>query len=211
MIQKGLILTISAPSGTGKDSICAKLIQADKQISFFATATTRKPRDGEKDGIDYHFLTKQTFEEYKKAGKFVEWVEYHGNYYGTLRNVIEEKLTTGFDVITDLTWHGVATMKKEWPQNTIKFLFMPPSAQELERRLNNRQQQSNECSISMQNRVDNGVEDAHNWQNKGYSFTSPDLAGSHPKDYDYIIINEHLNDTVKQVHDIIKKERAKRG
>jgi guanylate kinase len=211
MLKKGLVLTISAPSGTGKDSLCAALMERDNGISFFATATTRPKRAGEQDGVDYHFLTTEEFEQYIAEDKFMEWVEYNGYYYGTLRSVIQEKLDKGLDVTSDLTWNGVATMKKEWPDRTVRFLLMPPSAEELEKRLRLRGKISSESSDSTQQRVMKGLQDARHWQDNGYKFTSPDLVGSTLNDYDYVIINENLDDTVNKVHEIVKQERAKRG
>lgn len=211
MQRKGLILTISAPSGTGKDSLCAALVEQDPSISFFATATTRAKRAGEEDGVDYHFLDEDTFKRYIDEGKFLEWVHYNGNYYGTLRDVIEDKLNQGLDVTSDLTWDGVDCMKATWPDRTVKFLLMPPSAEELEKRLKLRQQNSKETDENTANRIAKGVQDAAHWKEQGYQFTSPDLVGSTALDYDYVIINELLTDTVKEVQRIIEQERAKRG
>lgn len=213
MIRKGLILTISAPSGTGKDSVCSALLEKDNGISFFATATTRPMRDGEQDGVDYHFLTKEEFLQHVADEKFMEWLEleHNGHYYGTLRYVIEDKINKGLDVISDLTWDGVVTMKKEWPQQAVRFLLMPPSAEELEKRLKLRSQESHEDPNNTKKRFENCIDDVTNWQKEGYKFTSPDLVGSCLKDYDYVIINENLEDTVNQVHKIVEQERAKRG
>jgi guanylate kinase len=213
MQKQGLILTISALSGTGKDSVCSALLKMDENISFFATATTRDKREGEQDGIDYHFLTQEKFMQDVKDGKFMEWVKlaYNGHYYGTLRHVIEDKLNQGLDVTSDLTWDGVATMKKEWPDQTVRFLLMPPSAEELEKRLYLRSQKSAENIENTKKRIVSCMEDAKRWQENDYQFTSTDLVGSNLKDYDYVIINENLDDTVNKVHNIIKQERAKRG
>ncbi len=110
-MSQGLVVTVTGPSGTGKNTVCQKLLESEKDLTYFVTATTREPRSFEKNGVDYHFLTKENFLDKLEEGEFVEWNEYHGNYYGTLKSVIKNMLIKGEEPISDITWSALSDEK----------------------------------------------------------------------------------------------------
>jgi guanylate kinase len=133
----GMILVISAPSGTGKSTLIRRLTAEFKAFAFSVSCTTRAPRPGEMDGREYHFLTRGEFERRREAGFFAEWAEVHGNFYGTPRKATEELLLAGRDVIFDIDVQGARQLKANMGQGCYVFIF-PPSREALEMRLTGR-------------------------------------------------------------------------
>lgn len=133
----GMILVISAPSGTGKSTLIRRLTGEFKAFAFSVSCTTRAPRPGEMDGREYHFLTREEFERRREAGFFAEWAEVHGNFYGTPRKATEELLLAGRDVIFDIDVQGARQLKANMGQGCYVFIF-PPSREALEMRLTGR-------------------------------------------------------------------------
>jgi guanylate kinase len=135
--QRGSLYVISAPSGAGKNALLDEVRRRETRIASTVSATTRAPRPGERDGVEYYFLDRETFKRRVAAGEFAEWAEVHGNLYGTLRSELERCLATGSDVILELDVQGMRSLKGLYPGVGTIFLA-PPSMAELERRLRNR-------------------------------------------------------------------------
>jgi len=132
--MKPLLLILSAPSGTGKTTLARRLCAAHPGALFSVSYTTRAPRDGEKDGVDYHFVSEERFQQMIAEGAFVEWARVHGHHYGTPKSVIEEAQKRGALAVFDIDVQGGETIKKKHP-DAVRALILPPSLAELERRL----------------------------------------------------------------------------
>ena len=188
MAEKGMLIVVSAPSGTGKGAIIEKLLADDNNITHSVSATTRKPRKGEKDGVSYFFLKRPEFEEMIEQGALIEWDEYVGNYYGTPKKFIEDTTAAGGDVILDITVPGAVNIKKECPEAVMIFV-LPPSIDELERRIKAR---GTDSARSISNRLE-----------KAYA------EFKHVGEYEYVVVNDDLDACVAEVKTIIASERMK--
>src|SRR5512142_2166408 len=131
----GLLLVLSAPSGAGKTTLAHRFRAAHPDAVFSVSATTRAPRGAERDGVDYHFVTRARFAELVEAGAFAEWAEVHGNRYGTLKSTVDEALRAGRIALFDIDVQGGAQVQAHWPAETASVFIVPPSPEELERRL----------------------------------------------------------------------------
>ena len=131
---KGLLFLVSAPSGAGKSSLVHDLITKDPKVHLSISYTTREGRPGEQNGVDYHFISQEDFEERKKNHEFLEWAFVHGNYYGTSRLWIEQELAAGYDVMLEIDWQGALQVKKIFPE-VISTFILPPSIEALKQRL----------------------------------------------------------------------------
>lgn len=141
-MNKGLLIVVSAPSGCGKGTILAEVLKDDKYY-FSVSATTRSPREGEKDGVNYHFITKDAFEELIRENKMLEYTNYCGNYYGTPLTYVDENLNKGKNVILEIEIEGAMNIRKMCPDAVLVFI-LPPSVKELRRRLEKRGTESQE-------------------------------------------------------------------
>ncbi len=184
MIKKGILAVISGFSGAGKGTIMKELIQ---QYPYFLSisATTRKPREGEVDGREYFFHTKEEFEHMIKKGELIEWAEYVGNYYGTPKQAVEQQLAEGKDVLLEIEMQGGMLVKEQFPEAALIFIT-PPSYQELKSRLKNR---GTESPDEIERRLARAKEEA-----------------AYMKSYDYIVVNDDLSEAVKRVNHIIINE-----
>ena len=135
--KEGILIIVSAPSGCGKSTVLRALMEKRKNLRFSVSATTRKPREGEVDGVDYYFISREEFERMIEEGAFLEHAEYVGNCYGTPREAVERQMKDGYDVYLDIDVQGALQVKQQRPETLMVFL-MPPSMEELERRLVNR-------------------------------------------------------------------------
>ncbi len=131
------LVVLSAPSGAGKTTICKRLVERNPDFRISISATTRPPRPGEQDGVDYYFISMEEFQERIQKGEFLEYEQVHGNYYGTLREKVEALLDAGYTVLFDIDVNGALKIKQQFPEAILIFI-RPPSLEELKRRLRNR-------------------------------------------------------------------------
>ncbi|MDI6713823.1 MAG: guanylate kinase [Thermodesulfovibrio sp.] len=183
----GDIFVLSAPSGTGKTTICERLIKSLPNLKMSISHTTRKPRIGERDGVDYFFVDREVFETMIKNNDFVEWAEVYGNFYGTSKKVINELFQSGNDVLLDIDIQGAKNIKKTYPDSVLIFI-LPPSLEELEKRLKQRKEEIDTIKMRL-NKVKEEI--------------------SQYKIYDYLVINDDLDKAVKEILCIITAEKLK--
>lgn len=188
--RRGLMLVLSSPSGAGKSSISRKLLEQDDNISLSISVTSRKRRPGEVEGKDYHFVKPQEFQFMINEDRFLEHAKVFDHYYGTPSDQVMAKIEAGNDVLFDIDWQGTQQLKAKARDDLISVFILPPSYRELETRLKKRNQ-------------DTDMEVA-----KRMSKAADEL--SHYAEYDYIIINHDLAESVLHVHAILAAERKRR-
>jgi guanylate kinase len=186
-MRLGFPLILSAPSGTGKSTICRKLLQRDRSLRYSVSCTTRQPRSGEKNGKDYHFLSVEEFKRGIHRNEFLEWVQVYDHYYGTPRKFVEEKIAAGHVVLLAIEVQGANAVRKRLPSVTV--FVVPPSWSSLEERLNHRSQ--------------NSIDDVH----KRLSNASAELHEA--RHYDYLVVNDELKQAVENVEAIITAEKLR--
>ena len=187
--KEGVLLVISSPSGTGKTTICKKLLEYDKNIHLSVSVTTRKKRKNEVEGIDYYFRSKKDFLNLKSQNSFIENALVFENYYGTLKSEVLEQLENGIDVLIDIDWQGTRQITQAMKGNLIKIFLLPPSIDELKKRLSKR----NSDSIKEINfRMSKALKEI-----------------KHFDEYDYVLINDNLDNTFQKIVKIIEAERLK--
>ena len=190
--MNGLLVIISSPSGGGKTSVIKKLIEnSEINFEYSISATTRKPRPDDINGKDYIFLSEKEFLSKKNKGEFLEWEQVHQYYYGTPKEKIEQWLNEDKIVLLDIDVNGGAQIKQNYPDNTISIFIEPPSLEELIARLKNRKTDSKEEINKRLRRVP--------------------LEMEKKKLFDYIVVNDKLEDTIKQMVNIIKKYKYNGG
>ncbi len=188
--RRGLMLVLSSPSGAGKTTISRKLLESDPGLSLSVSATTRPPRPGEVEGEDYFFVTHERFEEMVAGGEFLEHATVFDNRYGTPRAPVEATLAEGRDVLFDIDWQGTQQLSDKVPSDLVRIFVLPPSTEELEKRLYTRAQDSEEV---VRGRMAKAADEMSHWA-----------------EYDYIIINKDLERSLMQVSAILKAERLRR-
>ncbi|QKF81229.1 guanylate kinase [Halarcobacter ebronensis] len=189
MGKKGAILILSGPSGCGKSTLLKKVYEEIEDYSFSISSTTREPRVGEKDGVDYYFITKEEFEEGIKKGEFLEWANVHGNYYGTSLKPIRAAVDEGKLVIFDIDVQGHNIVRKKLDDIVTSVFITTPSLKELENRLNSRNTDSKEV---IERRIENAKTEIKSF-----------------KKYDYLIINDDLEKASKELIAIANITRIK--
>lgn len=209
MSRNGMLITLTGPSGTGKNAIISGLISQDPGLKRFVTATTRAPRPGETHGHDYYFMSRLAFEEGVKKDDFLEHnPNYNGNMYGTLRSEVDRLFMEGFDIISDINAIGVRLFEKALPERLFKILVLPPSRDRLEQRLTKRNPLMAEEGRQRLAQIETDLVHLHN---PTYVFTNPDMAGTTYADYNAVLMNDVLDHTVLEASRLIAAERARRG
>ena len=183
---KGMLVVLSGPSGSGKDTVLEVLKESDFSFDKTISATTRDMRDGEKDGVDYYFIDKNTFEERIKNQEFLEYTIYNDNYYGTPKSEVERLVDKGGCILLKIEVEGAGNIRKAIP-DALSIFIIPPSMEELERRLRGR-----------------GTETEESFQ-KRFKTAKEELARAN--EYDYVVINDDLNLCAEQIIKILESEK----
>jgi guanylate kinase len=186
--MSGCLFVITAPSGAGKTSLIDAVMHDDPTLKLSISYTTRAPRKGEKNGVDYHFVDDPAFVAMKRRGEFLEDAQVHGHRYGTSKKVITDALARGDDLILEIDWQGARQVRSIYPQ-AIGIFILPPSVEELERRMRARGQDAEEV---IRRRVDAAREEL-----------------SHAGEFRYAIINKDFETAKQELAEIIRRERAK--
>ena len=185
--NKAMMIILSAPSGGGKTSIAKKLLEQDNNLSLSISATTRKARPGEQEGVHYFFKTRAVFDQMKKQGEFLEQVEIYGNFYGTPAQSVQNILSEGKDVLFDIDHQGADQIIKTAKAPVLSIFIMPPNINVLATRLKAR----------LQDNID--------VINKRLRLAEEEM--SYAKNYDYIVVNDDFDKAVKEIQHIFLKER----
>jgi guanylate kinase len=188
--RRGLMLVLSSPSGAGKTTLAQLLMKADKHITISISYTTRNKRPGEINGVHYHFVDRPTFKKLIDEGAFLEWAEVFGEFYGTPKAAVLERLEAGEDVLFDIEWQGNRQLTEMAREDVASVFILPPSKKELLERLRGRGQDSEEV-----------VE---------YRMKQANSEISHWHEYDYTIINKDLDESLKKLLAILRAERLKK-
>ncbi len=188
MSKKGILLIVSGPSGCGKGTVIGQLMKTQENVSISVSATTRKPRPGEVDGVNYHFMDKAEFESLNRSGGMLEYAEYCENYYGTPKEMVEKKCSEGVDVILEIELLGARQVKEKCP-DAVSIFIMPPSMEELKRRLTDRNTEDEETIKRRLTRAQEEVKYKH--------------------EYDYIIINDIVEEAANDLAAVIRAEKLK--
>ena len=187
MNKEGLLIVISGPSGTGKGTVCTELLQKHPEIAYSISATTRQPREGEKDGVNYYFLDKAVFERMIAQGELLEWAEVYGNYYGTPLKKIQEKLADGQDVLLEIDTQGAMNVQKQFPHGVYIFI-VPPSMKELENRIRGRGTETEESLA------------------KRLGAAAAEIAIG--RRYSYVVVNDEVVGAVQRIASILMAEHC---
>ena len=186
--KRGTLIVISAPSGAGKGTVISKLLEKENNLWLSVSATSRAPRTNDIEGETYYFYSKEEFENKIKEGYFLEYAEYAGNYYGTPKKIIEEKLNEGIDVILEIEIQGAMQIKNLIPESIFIFI-MPPTLEELKRRLVGRNTDSKEKIIER------------------FKIAYKEI--NEVSKYNYVVVNDEVNNAVRKIQAIIKAEKCR--
>jgi guanylate kinase len=188
--RRGFLLVLSSPSGAGKTTITHRLIERDPTISLSVSVTTRPPRPGEVDGTDYHFIDQARFDHMVAAGELLEHATVFGHCYGTPRQPIEQAIAAGHDTVTDIDWQGTQQLSGGLSSDVVSVFVLPPDTAALEARLKQRAQDGPEIVAA---RMAKSAEEMSHWS-----------------EYDYVIVNRDLADSVAEARAIVTAERLRR-
>ena len=188
--RRGVMLVLSSPSGAGKTTL-ARSLSSDPGIAMSISHTTRAKRKGEQDGVDYHFVDRDTFTQMRDRGEFLEWAVVFDNYYGTTRKPVEQALSKGCDVLFDVDWQGAASLREKAKDDVVTVFILPPTAADLEQRLNIRAQ---DPPKTVRRRMLGASNEIQHW-----------------KDYDYVVINYDVEQSASAVRSILAAERLRRA
>lgn len=187
--RRGLMFVLSSPSGAGKSTISRALMERDDNLTMSVSATTRESRPGEVEGEDYYFVDKATFDAMVRDGKMLEHAQVFDNFYGTPKEPVEEALSQGRDVMFDVDWQGTQQLAANASKDLVRVFILPPSLEELERRLYSRAQDTEEV---VKKRMAEAASEM-----------------SHYPEYDYIVVNVDIEESVANVEAILAAERLK--
>ncbi len=188
MHQKGLLVVVSGPSGTGKGTVCKKLLSQRDNVRYSVSATTRKPREGEIEGQSYFFVSESNFLDMIKNDALIEWDKYCDNYYGTPKSYVDSCMEKGVDIILEITVEGALEIKQKYPDSVLIFI-LPPSFDELRRRIESR---ATECSEVIEKRMQKAVSEI-----------------KYVSKYDYLILNDSVEQAVLNIEKVLDSERLK--
>jgi guanylate kinase len=187
--RRGLMLVLSSPSGAGKTTIARALLASDSNLTLSVSVTTRKPRPGEQDGVDYHFIDEPRFLDMIERGDLLEHARVYGNRYGTPRAPVQAALARGRDVLFDIDWQGAQQLRTSAQADVVSVFVLPPDAEELRRRLEDR---AGGASDDLDRRLAQVADDVTRWP-----------------EYDYVVINENLERSLAQVRSVVTAERLR--
>lgn len=187
-MSKGFLLIVSGPAGTGKGTVCKEVLERNKDILYSISATTRKPRVGEMDGINYFFIDEEEFNKKVENNEFLEYAYVHTNHYGTPREFVVDKINNGETVLLEIDVQGALQVKKNYPEAVLVFI-LPPTMEELKNRIVKRGTESEE---DINRRFKN-------------AFKELDCI----EEYDYFVINNKIENAISDIESIIKAERLK--
>src|SRR5579883_1280143 len=188
--RRGLMLVLSSPSGAGKTTLSRMLLRADRTVELSVSVTTRPKRRAEVDGRDYFFIDRGRFEAMVKEGELLEWAKVFGHHYGTPRRPVTNALRAGRDVLFDIDWQGTQQLRERARTDLVSVFILPPTVQELERRLERRAQDSRDIIGSRMAKAAGEM--------------------SHWPEYDYVIVNHDIDEAFGEVRAILAAERLKR-
>ena len=188
--RRGLLIVLSSPSGAGKTTISRMLLDADAEVTMSVSATTRPKRPGEAEGVDYQFVSDAEFDRMIAAGEFVEWASVFGYRYGTPKAPVKQALRDGRDILFDIDWQGARQLEADFGEHLVTIFLLPPSMQELERRLRARGTDSDEVIADRMRRAADEI--------------------SHWAEYEYVLVNADMAQCLAQVCEIVAAERSKR-
>jgi guanylate kinase len=190
--RPGQLLVLSAPSGAGKTTLARRFIAETPDAGFSISATTRAPRGQERDGVDYHFVAPERFQEMVERGEFAEWAEVHGHRYGTLRSTVEEALARGRIAVFDIDVQGGSAIQAAWPRDAVTVFVLPPTPAELARRLRGRSTDSDEAI------------------RRRLAAARAEVALGTAR-YDYLVVNDALEEALARLRAVSAWERARRA
>ena len=188
--RRGLLIVLSSPSGAGKSTISRMLLAADRDVTMSVSATTRPKRPGEVDDVDYHFVDESEFDRMIADGEFVEWAHVFGYRYGTPKAPVKKALRAGRDILFDIDWQGARQLEPDFGEHLVTIFLLPPSMDELERRLHAR---GTDSEAVIADRMRRAADEIDHWA-----------------EYQYILVNHDMGECLEKVQSIVSAERSKR-
>ena len=188
--RRGLLMVLSSPSGAGKTTLAHRLVESDQHIAMSVSVTTRKPRPGESEGVDYFFISEEEFKRKRDLGDLLEWAAVFDHHYGTPKTPVMNALADGHDVLFDIDWQGAQQLNEQLPHDLVRVFILPPDGKTLERRLNSRAQDTSEVVAKRMRKASAEI--------------------SHWPEYDYVIVNRDIDESHANLRAILTAERLKR-